>query len=53
MLPVGFEQTDNRLVMGQWKQAGNATGGMSPPLSQRYRNGATLPQSCLHVKPLR
>jgi hypothetical protein len=39
LLPVGFEHSDDRLVFGQWKQAGNTAGGLSPPLAQRYKNG--------------
>jgi len=38
-LPVGMEQDDKRLVIGQWKQAGIISGGLSPPLSMRYRSG--------------
>ena len=38
-LPFNFEQQDKRLVLAQWKQAGTSTGGLSPPLSMRYRSG--------------
>ena len=38
LLPLSMEQEDKRLVLGQWKQSGDA-GGLSPPLSMRYRSG--------------
>lgn len=38
-LPHDFEQTHTRLIIGQWKQGGKATGGISPPLAMRYRRG--------------